>query len=349
MLPVVLEPNRFPHFYRGGAAITRLRNVAAPAECSPEEWVGSATTRFGSSGYGLSRFKDGSLVKDALVSDPLAWLGPRHAETFGSDPGVLVKLLDAAERLPVHVHPTDDFARRHLGCRFGKTESWYVLDAVVDGAVYLGLKEKINRADLDAMVLSQDIEGLLGALRRFSVSPGDSVLVPAGMPHAIGEGVFVAETQQPTDFSIMLEQPAALMGSDLFCGLEMDVALSAVDLRPTSPYDIQALRAHVEPTLRSDTPLGVLCDAAEQYFRVRLLRPELEMELQQAFAVWIVLEGEGWVADEFGQRMSLAKGDTLVVPFACRGRLGGEIEIFSASPPLPSPRIPSSSPRPAPA
>ena len=41
------------------------------------------------------------------------FLGPHHAARRGPDPALLVKLLDAGERLPVHVHPDDAFARRH--------------------------------------------------------------------------------------------------------------------------------------------------------------------------------------------------------------------------------------------
>jgi hypothetical protein len=56
---------------------------------------------------------------------------------------VLVKLLDAGERLPVHAHPDRAFALRHLDCRNGKTEAWVVVGtSVADPVVYLGLSRR---------------------------------------------------------------------------------------------------------------------------------------------------------------------------------------------------------------
>ncbi|HEX5782582.1 MAG TPA: hypothetical protein VFX80_11705, partial [Solirubrobacteraceae bacterium] len=58
--------------------------------------------------------EDGTFVRDAVAADPEAWLGP------GRDhPGLLVKLLDAGQRLPVHFHPDRTFAREALGSEFG--------------------------------------------------------------------------------------------------------------------------------------------------------------------------------------------------------------------------------------
>src|ERR1019366_9728842 len=83
---------------------------------SPEDWVGSVTRRFGRAPTGLSRLEDGRLLADAVARDPVAFLGPDHVEASGVDTGLLVKLLDTAERLIVHSHPDRDFAKRHLGC-----------------------------------------------------------------------------------------------------------------------------------------------------------------------------------------------------------------------------------------
>ena len=56
--------------------------------------------------------------------------------------GLCQRLLDAGQRLPVHVHPTRDYASRHLGCAYGKTEAWYVLEAGPDAAVWVGWRDE---------------------------------------------------------------------------------------------------------------------------------------------------------------------------------------------------------------
>src|ERR1700735_5603521 len=120
MRPVLLGANQPPHFYKGGQSIAELRGLAETDEIGPEDWVGSATSRFGQDKDGLSVMPDGRYLRDVIESDPEAWLGPDHLEYFGAEPALLVKLLDAGQRLPVHVHPDRSFAIRHLGSRHGK-------------------------------------------------------------------------------------------------------------------------------------------------------------------------------------------------------------------------------------
>src|SRR4051794_9143444 len=186
MRPVVLPPNGIRRFYRGGAAIAGLRGDDAPEDRVPEDWVGSTTEAFGEPGVGLSRLKDGTLLRDAIAADPRAWLGAAHVERWGADPVLLVKLLDAGERLPVHAHPDGPFAREHLGTRFGKTEAWIVVGG--SGEVRLGWRSPVEDARLREWISSQDADGMLDALHPVAVSPGDAVFVPAGVAHAIGEG-----------------------------------------------------------------------------------------------------------------------------------------------------------------
>src|SRR5205823_4844078 len=137
---------------------------------------------------------------------------------------LLVKLLDAGERLPVHYHPDDDFARRH-GFAHGKTEAWLVVEAEPGAAVWLGFRDEIDR---DALRERLDREELLALLHEQPVSAGGYVFVPAGVPHAIGEGILIVELQQPSDLSVLLEWSA--FGLD--GGLDLDPELESLDLRP---------------------------------------------------------------------------------------------------------------------
>src|SRR5690606_30639376 len=81
----------------------------------------------------------------------------------------------------------------------------YVLDAEPGSAVYVGWKETVDRDELDRRRDAQDSEWMLDHLNRIPVRAGMGIVCPAGTAHAIGEGVFVAEVQEPTDFSILLE------------------------------------------------------------------------------------------------------------------------------------------------
>ncbi|MGH3924597.1 MAG: class I mannose-6-phosphate isomerase, partial [Pseudonocardiaceae bacterium] len=203
MGPIVLASNQIQRFYRGGEAIAGFRRIPHRDEFAPEDWVGSATAVFGSETLGLSALSDGRTVKQAVDSDPESVLGPDHVERVGSEMGLLVKLLDAGQRLPVHCHPSREFARRHLDCPYGKTEAWVVVEVrSAEPLVHLGFRDDVTLAALTDWVGRQDTEAITGAMHRLPASVGDTILVPAGVPHSIGEGVFIVELQEPTDLSV---------------------------------------------------------------------------------------------------------------------------------------------------
>jgi mannose-6-phosphate isomerase len=141
-----------------------------------------------------------------VATDPEEFLGRDHADAHGDSPALLVKLLHAGEHLPVHCHPDRDFARRHLGCPRGKTEAWIVAGTEgPDPVVHLGFREPMDPRRLAKLVAGQRVEPLLASLKVVPVAAGDTVLVPAGLPHTIGQGVLLAELQEPTDLSVLLE------------------------------------------------------------------------------------------------------------------------------------------------
>ena len=160
-----------------------------------------------------------------------AGLGRNTSSTSDADPALFVKLLDAGQRLPVHVHPDRAFA-----VQASRVAPWK--DGSLGGArdkrsgagclSWLG-DATSSRPSYLVWVAQQDTEAMLGLMNRLTVEPGDTVLVPAGTVHAIGAGVFSLELQEPTDFPIMLE----VEGFDIdpagaTSGFDRDLAISCV-------------------------------------------------------------------------------------------------------------------------
>jgi len=323
--PVVLPPNLVPRFYRGGAAIAALRGIDAAAERTPEEWVGSTTTVYGERELGLSRLPDGRLLRDAVAADPPAFLGPDHSAQLGPDPRLLVKLLDAGERLPVHMHPDDPFARERLEWPYGKTEAWIVIATEGPGAtMHVGFREEVSAETLERWVGDQDGQALLDALNVMEVRDGDVLYVPAGMPHAIGEGVLILELQQPSDFSILLEWKGFASGEDeASLGLGWDAVLPCVDRSATDPDRLWGDRLPAE---------------ADAFFRAERLEPSASAELERGFAILLFTSGAGELHSEAGEPLSVARGDTVLVPWdAGTCRLEGDIAGVACRPPAPGP------------
>lgn len=193
--------------YRGGRMIDEFLGKSDSVDTGkPEDWISSfveAKNRYYIEGEGLTEvIVDGErrrLCDVVTVCD----FGPGR-----TDGGVLIKLLDAGERLGIQVHPTPEFAMKHFGVGYGKTECWHILGLREgeDCAVYMGFKEGITREKWRRLYEAQDVSGMLDCMHRFAVNIGDTVLVRAGTPHAIGAGCFLLEIQEPTDFTMRVEK-----------------------------------------------------------------------------------------------------------------------------------------------
>jgi mannose-6-phosphate isomerase len=330
--PVRLPANQPRQFYRGGAAIAELRGLPATAEFGPEDWVGSTTTRFGQDSAGLSPLPDGTPLRDAVRADPEAWLGAEHVAGYGADTALLVKLLDAGQRLPVHYHPSDAFASDHLDCRHGKTEAWIVVSTTgANPTVHIGFREDADPAVVDAWVTGQDRGAMLDALNAVPVKAGDSVFIPAGLPHAIGEGVFIVELQQPTDFSITMEWQGFLDDPRSWhLGLGQATALRALDL---SGWDGGRLDTIVRHTAGQTAPVVNLL-ANSDFFRAQRLHADSAVELDPSFAVMVVLDGEGQVRTEGGDKLEVRRGDTVLLPHSAgSSTVDGGVVVVRCLPP----------------
>ena len=205
------KENRVNRAYTGGKNIDRFvgKEICEDGR-KPEEWIASVVTAFNPDNpienEGLSVCENGRFFKDVLAEDYQKHLGIAQDNSVIEEMSILVKLLDSAERLVVQCHPTIEFAKKAFNSNFGKTECWYMLDAQDDAYIYLGFKKGITREKWIELYNKQDIEGILDSLNRFNVKKGDLWFVDGGVPHAIGEGCFMIELQEPSDLMVIPEK-----------------------------------------------------------------------------------------------------------------------------------------------
>ena len=338
MKPLTLPPNQPPQFYRGGQAIAAFRGSgAAGTEFGPEDWVASTVTLFGTPS-GLTTLPGGTLLRDAIAADPLGYLGSAHVDAFGANPALLVKLLDAGERLPVHVHPNRDFARRHLDCPFGKTEAWIVIGTTGDdAAVYVGFRDDIDVETLGGWVAAQEEAKILAALNKVAVSAGDTVLIPAGTPHAIGAGVFVIELQEPTDFSVMLEWKSFGLPERAASQLGLDPAL-ALQCVDRTGWDADRLASAItRHAFAGDGTRSVFPSAADPFFRGEHVAVRDPVTWQPQFAVVVVADGTARLesSGRSFEPVDVRRGDTVLVPHgAGEVRVSGSARVVRCLPPV---------------
>jgi len=311
-----LPSNQFDHFYRGGNRIGRLRHGPG-GPMRPEEWIGSTTTRFGQPEVGLSKVSSGEFLKDLIEAKPQDWLGDAHVNSFGVSTEILVKLLDPDQRLPVHYHPNRKFSDEKLNLGHGKSEAWIILEAPLGAKVGLGFKEEMSVEQVLAMVKAEDSKALLGSIKFLDVKAGDSIFVPAGVPHAIESGTFVLELQEPTDLSILLEWDGfAVDGKkDGHLNLGFETCLQCLRLSPLTVDEYRQIRGSFN--YQDKDSQSIFSDIADPFFRANFLADDL-VSIESGFGILLILEGDGELKFSNAIDMAVSKGDAIVIPF-CAG------------------------------
>lgn len=233
--PLPLCGERVWRPFEGGRELVRLHGTVPARDGNlSEEWMLS-TIRASlhaskDPDAGLCRLREGgAFLRDLIASEPQRMLGRAHAARYGSETGLLVKLLDSRNRLAMQVHPDREAAHRYFHSQFGKTECWHILslrgDTPEPPCLWLGFREGVTREVWRDCFLRQDIEKMFACLHRFQPKPGETWLVPGGVPHAIGGGCLVAEVQEATDITLRTEKvlPSGVVLTEEDCHLGIGV------------------------------------------------------------------------------------------------------------------------------
>lgn len=312
--PLALDHPRVWRTYLGGALLDKFHGVCPESGTDghfPEEWIMSVVCArnvgreaFPEEGLShLSQNPDVSL-KQILESDPVGYLGAKHAAVYGAQPGVLVKLIDAAERLTIQVHPDRDAALRLFNSPFGKTECWHILGGrSVNGeppCIYLGFREGVTLEHWRHLFQQQDIDGMLSCLHRFEVQTGDTILIEGGIPHAIGAGCFLVEIQEPTDYTIRVEKttPSGFTVDDAMChqGLGFDKMFDCFNMHALSREETRKkwfLTPQYDPC-DGGSVTRLVDETSTKLFAMRELRTEGTLTIaDDTFSGLYVLEGKG--------------------------------------------------------
>ena len=330
-----LSPARAWRTYLGGKLLAELSG-SEPAGDShfPEEWIMSLVP---ARNVGREACKDEGLslvagvtppvsLQSLITADPTGFLGREHAARFGANTGVLVKLIDAAERLTVQAHPDRQTAKALFDSDFGKTECWHILGSrLIDGqppCIYLGFKPGVTREQWQDLFRRQYLPEMLACLHRFEVHNGDTFLIEGGIPHAIGAGCFLVEIQEPTDYTIRVERttPSGFQVADFMChqGLGFDKMFDCFTYGGYTREETQK-RWHIPSALLRGEPGGreteIIGYRHTAYFRMTELTVAASLSLAtgEGFSGLYVLSGQGTIHAD-GTVQSFRKGDQFFLP-----------------------------------
>lgn len=255
----------------------------------------------------------GSTLRDLVTQFPKSLLGssppagPVDQPTAAPRFPLLVKWIDARERLSVQVHPPDGHSRLLPGER-GKTECWLVINAEPGSEIYLGLRQGIDRSMLLRELTRGTVDRCLSA---FPARAGDFFFVPAGTVHAIGAGVLLAEIQQSSDTTFRLFDWNRLdPGTARPRPLQVEAALDSIDYSLTTPAPVSVPAGASGP---GETIL--LGPEACRHFVVALrrVRDTKNMHDSSHFHVLVCVSGSGEIAGG-GEVLPVTRGDCVVLP-----------------------------------
>lgn len=177
----------------GGRALERLGKVL-PEGATAESWEISGHAD------GLATVADG--IYAGLTLPELAkrlgkeLIGCELPQAAIENFPLLIKLIDANDKLSVQVHPGDEYAYANENGSLGKTEMWVILDAKPGARIIYGLVPGVTKDKFEEAIAEGNVSS---CLMEVPVQKGDAFEIPAGLVHAIGEGLLIAEIQQSSN------------------------------------------------------------------------------------------------------------------------------------------------------
>ncbi|HVU38561.1 MAG TPA: type I phosphomannose isomerase catalytic subunit [Opitutales bacterium] len=250
----------------------------------------------------------GRTLHELVERETAALLGPRAKATVPFP--ILVKWLDARERLSLQVHPPAALAKKLRG--EPKTENWYVAEAAPGAALIAGLQPGVTREKFEAALCAQTLEPLV---HRFPVQRGDSLFVPSGRLHAIDAGLLILEIQQNSDTTYRVYDWGRVGLDGKPRQLHVAESLQCIDFSDVAPAAIPASAAE---EILADCP----------YFRIR--RVPLAAGAELKFAAndqpRIISVAEGRLVTDDPAHAQLERGANVLIPYA------GSAELLATTP-----------------
>lgn len=248
-------------------------------------------------------------------------LGTNNANI--NDFPILIKIIDACDKLSVQVHPGDEYARA-VENENGKTEAWFVLDCEEGAELIYGVNRDMERDEFASKIEDGSLMEVMNCVK---VSPGDVIFIPSGMLHAIGAGILLAEVQQSsnTTYRVFDYNRKDKFGNTR--ELHVKKATDVVNLE----FNEADFSPKGEKLMFGDSSKTMLCEC--EYFVMTSV--EVNGELtdnadEKSFVSLLVLNGNGTVSAN-GNEYAVMKGSSVFIP-ASTGeyKISGNMKILES-------------------
>lgn len=305
----------------GGRAFEEVLDMELPKDDNyGESWEVSSHKN------GMSYVAEGELkgksLEELVANNGEELLGSEVIERFKGKFPVLIKYLDVNDRLSVQVHPSDEYALRVEG-EFGKSESWYIIEASKDAKLIMGIKDGVTKEEFLTKAKANDFKGLFNEI---SVKKGDCINVNPGLVHASLEGsVLMCETQQNSDTTYRIYDFDRKVDGVLR-ELHLDKAADVIKFGERPEITTNESRRSIKLVGAAKEEL-IRCD----YFNLDKLVVDgsFKDEINANFKVYSILEGKGKIVYNETE-YPVIKGDTYFIPAGLEVSVEGQLEILKS-------------------
>ena len=314
MYPLLLKPAVKDYLW-GGTRLKTEYKYETDKDIAAEAWVLSCHKD------GADTVTNGDLAGKTLSEVIELWgdkaLGKKVAD-FPYFP-LLIKLIDAKDRLSVQVHPDDEYALKKEG-EFGKTEMSYVVDCDEGAELIYGFNREVSKEEFERRIKDNTLPEICNYV---PVHKGDVFFISAGTLHAIGAGILIAEVQQNSNTTYRVSDYGRLGVDGKPRPLHIEKALEVTSrTEPTVPYgNVGKIVQEKYGTIRKLASCNL--------FTAELLSlgGETELALSDSFISLLVLDGELNIAWDGGS-ISAKKGGSIFIPADLKVKISGKAEIL---------------------
>jgi mannose-6-phosphate isomerase len=244
----------------------------------------------------------GKTFREIFQKYPIEILGESFAATMNFP--LLIKIIDAKEKLSVQVHPDDSYALEKDPQSSGKKEAWYILEADENAEIVCGFSENLDRKIYENKIKQNDAES---SLQKFSSKASDAFMINPGTVHAIGGGNLLLEIQQSSDSTYRVYDYGRLGDDGKPRDLHIEKSLDVLNFQKSNHEEfLTPMPLNWENGKRYLFVSNDKFRFEKLYFSDRVSLPKLTS--QSIFKILHILEGEIEIDSE-----RFKKGDTVLI------------------------------------
>ncbi|MGM0650356.1 MAG: type I phosphomannose isomerase catalytic subunit [Bacteroidota bacterium] len=300
-----LYPMKFHPIFKtkiwGGNKLKTILNKHDAPEMAGESWEISGLQ------HDINILKNGFLKGNSLHDLVEIYMGdlvgPKVYEKFGNEFPLLIKFIDANDKLSVQVHPDDETAKKRHNA-YGKTEMWYILQAEPGAQLISGFNKSITKEEFTARMNDSNIQNVLNFV---DVKSGDVYFIPAGRIHATGAGILFAEIQQTSDITYRIYDWDRIDSNGKPRELHADLARDVIDYSPVN-------KARTDYKPKPDLPTRIASSSKFTTNYIHLTKSITKSYVQcESFVIIICTAGNMTIGWDEGT-LQVVCGETVLIP-----------------------------------